>query len=167
MNTNRVRKLSDKELADVIINTPLVSIDLIVRNGKGLILLGCRKNEPAKGFWFVPGGRILKNETLQQAFKRISKNELNLDIDLKDAKLIDAFDHIYPENRFGIEGFGTHYVSLGYEVIKPLSLKLSEDSQHSEYKWFRVEDLLKDEKVHDNTKKFFNPSALNLEKLMP
>jgi colanic acid biosynthesis protein WcaH len=40
----------------VIASTPLISIDLIVRNNQQQILLGKRLNKPAQGYWFVPGG---------------------------------------------------------------------------------------------------------------
>lgn len=50
-------------------------------NEKNQILLGQRKNAPAKDDWFVPGGRVLKNEPLEQDFKRVSKNELGLEIE--------------------------------------------------------------------------------------
>ena len=43
----------------IIENTPLVSIDLCLICG-GQILLGRRNNEPLKGVWFTPGGRVLK-----------------------------------------------------------------------------------------------------------
>lgn len=50
----------EKEIYKTVVrNTPLASIDLcIVCNEK--ILLGKRKNDPLKGFFFTPGGRILK-----------------------------------------------------------------------------------------------------------
>jgi colanic acid biosynthesis protein WcaH len=54
----------------VIASTPLVSIDLVVTNQNGEALLGKRLNRPAKDFWFVPGGRILKEESLAAAFRR-------------------------------------------------------------------------------------------------
>ena len=61
----------------VIENTPLVSIDLcLVCNGQ--ILLGKRRNEPLKGRWFTPGGRIHKNETWQDALLRVAEAELGL-----------------------------------------------------------------------------------------
>ncbi len=41
----------------IIDTTPLVSIDLLLRNAQGQILVGKRVNRPAQGFWFVPGGR--------------------------------------------------------------------------------------------------------------
>ena len=70
MKKYTIQKTSRVDLIEVIKHTPLVSIDLIVRNGKDQILVGLRTNEPAKGFWFVPGGRILKNERITEAFKR-------------------------------------------------------------------------------------------------
>ena len=51
----------------VIKSSPLVSIDLIVRNEQGQVLLGKRTNRPAQGFWFVVGGRVLKDESLEHA----------------------------------------------------------------------------------------------------
>jgi colanic acid biosynthesis protein WcaH len=47
----------EKDLFSTVIkSTPLVSIDLVVKNNRGQTLLGQRLNKPAKGFWFVPGG---------------------------------------------------------------------------------------------------------------
>ncbi|MBF4436458.1 NUDIX domain-containing protein, partial [Vibrio anguillarum] len=60
----------------IIENTPLVSIDLVVYNQKNEALLGKRNNRPAQGYWFVPGGRILKDESIAVAFRRLTLNEL-------------------------------------------------------------------------------------------
>jgi colanic acid biosynthesis protein WcaH len=38
------------------------SIDLVVRDNQNRILVGERINRPAQGYWFVPGGRVYKNE---------------------------------------------------------------------------------------------------------
>jgi 8-oxo-dGTP pyrophosphatase MutT (NUDIX family) len=67
--------LSHAELDTVIRLAPLIAIDLIIRNARDEVLLGLRKNEPAKGRYFVPGGVILKNERLAEAFARLIKNE--------------------------------------------------------------------------------------------
>lgn len=48
----------------VVASTPLISIDLLVKNKKGEYLLGLRNNRPAQGYWFVPGGRIQKTKHL-------------------------------------------------------------------------------------------------------
>jgi NUDIX domain len=69
------RFLSHAEVDTVIRLAPLIAIDLIIRNARDDVLLGLRKNEPAKGCYFVPGGMILKNEHLADAFARLAKTE--------------------------------------------------------------------------------------------
>ncbi|MHC5075082.1 MAG: GDP-mannose mannosyl hydrolase, partial [Planctomycetota bacterium] len=51
-------EIKDDEFINVIKLTPLVSIDLLIKNADGKYLLGLRENEPAGNYWFVPGGRI-------------------------------------------------------------------------------------------------------------
>ena len=60
----------------VVASTPLVAIDLVVMKPGGETLLGLRVNRPAYGFWFVPGGRVQKNESLDSAFRRLTQEEL-------------------------------------------------------------------------------------------
>ena len=62
------------------VQPPLISIDLLVQNEHGEYLLGLRNNRPAQGYWFVPGGRVLKNETLDGAFKRLTFEELGIEL---------------------------------------------------------------------------------------
>jgi hypothetical protein len=57
--------LGEDDFAFIVRNAPLVSIDLIIRDPEHRVLLGRRVNEPAKGHYFVPGGAIRKNETIQ------------------------------------------------------------------------------------------------------
>jgi colanic acid biosynthesis protein WcaH len=82
------RFLSHAELDTVIRFAPLIAIDLIIRNARGEVLLGLRKNEPAKGRYFVPGGMILKNERLADAFARLVKTETDHAARFDDARLI-------------------------------------------------------------------------------
>jgi colanic acid biosynthesis protein WcaH len=78
----------------VIENTPLVSIDhCLVCDG--LLLLGKRTNDPLKGEWFTPGGRIHKNETWQPALLRIVKAEVGLcDTAVESFSLMGIWDHL-------------------------------------------------------------------------
>jgi len=46
-------------------HTPLVSIDLIVHDRQRRVLLGWRRNWPAQGCWFVPGGRTSMSHSRQ------------------------------------------------------------------------------------------------------
>lgn len=168
--TNNFSKLNDEEFAQLIKNAPLVSIDVIVKNPKKRILLGRRKNEPAKDKWFIPGGRVLKNETIEEAFQRIIKSELPLKdrnkanaIKVEDAIFLGVFQHRYEENKFEIKGFGTHYIVIAYEITLSQAMHLSGDEQHSSYRWFNLDKLLKNKDVHDNTKGFFTRKTFSIK----
>lgn len=50
--------LRQEDFAAVVRATPLISLDFIVENGRGEILLGQRLNRPAQGYWFVPGAGV-------------------------------------------------------------------------------------------------------------
>lgn len=151
-------KLDDDTFLHVIENTPLVSIDLIIKNVKGQVLLGYRLNRPAKGYWFVPGGRIVKNEIISEAVKRISQNELGITITLDCTTSLGVFDHIYSDSIFGEKEANTHYVVLAKQlVLSDEQYNLVEyDKQHATIKWWDVDDLLKSHEVHDYTKNYFN-----------
>jgi len=136
----------------VVENTPLISIDLIVKNQHNQILLGKRVNEPACGFWFVPGGRIYKDESLDNAFPRIVKDELNITFCRKDAKLQNMYEHFYDNNVFNND-FSTHYLVLAHVIILEHLPILNK--QHSEYKWFEMDEILEREDVHKYTKDYF------------
>lgn len=144
----------DPELFKTIVRvTPLVAIDLIVSRQDGKILLGKRNNRPAQGFWFVPGGRILKDETLDEAFLRLTRVELNRALLRTDYPLPGVYEHLYPDN-FSDETFSTHYVVLGYRIQLDTLNDLPWE-QHSDYRWLSRAEILADDGVHENTKAYF------------
>ena len=146
----------DKDLfATVIESTPLVSIDLVVKNKQGQTLLGQRLNRPAKGFWFVPGGRILKDESLAAAFRRLTLEELGEAFNIEQGRLLGPYDHCYNDNVFG-DDFTTHYVAIAYVLIIDHELNhLPVDIQHGTYQWFEIDSLGNNNDVHINTKNYY------------
>jgi colanic acid biosynthesis protein WcaH len=149
--------LSHADLSTVVRLAPLIAIDLIIRNARNEILLGLRNNEPAKGFYFVPGGMILKNERLHEAFVRLLKNETNYSASIGEARLRGAYEHFYANNRFGEAGYGTHYVVLAYELKLDDIRPLKADAQHREFRWWAEPELLASDQVHENAKAYFRP----------
>jgi colanic acid biosynthesis protein WcaH len=147
--------LNERDLTTVIRLAPLVSIDLIVRDRAGRVLVGLRTNEPAKDFYFVPGGRILKDEPLRDAFARILSNETNINARYEDATLLGVYEHFYATNRFGEPNLGTHYVVIAFEIRPPDVSIVQIDGQHSDYRWMHEHELLARDRVHDNTKAYF------------
>jgi len=146
--------LPEGQFRQVISSTPLVSIDLIVLHEKQ-VLLGKRSNRPAQGFWFVPGGRVRKNEPLEEAFQRLTLAELGIELDYSQAQLLGAFDHFYSDSLFG-ESPSTHYVALGMclDLFKRIE-NLPKD-QHDSFVWWPVHDALSDPAVHKYTKLYLN-----------
>lgn len=156
-----MKKLTDEEFLFVIEHTPLVAIDLIIKNKYNEILLGLRNNNPARGFLFTPGGRVRKNEKLNHAFSRICKNELGLICEIGSAHFCGIFEHFYSENFADKDNIGTHYIILAYKIYLDIDLDILPKSQHNNYQWKNINDLLTDSKVHQNTKDYFLQSNYN------
>ena len=145
--------LNDKDFKKLVSISPLFSIDLVVVNSEYEILVGERKNAPAKGFWFVPGGRVFKNEPLDKAFTRICSNELGIEFSRNESSLLGLFEHFYDDSFFDSE-IKTHYINAAHVIkLKSEQLNLPEE-QHSQYRWLSLEELQHDEQVHHYSKIF-------------
>ena len=138
----------------VVKNTPLISIDFIVKNNDDKILLGKRINEPAKNYLFTLGGRVYKNEKLENAKKRILKDEIGLDLETLNPKFIGVFEHFY-DNSFVDENISTHYVNLAYEINVSHIQELPK-VQYNDYIWLNLDELLNLNEVHNYVKDYFN-----------
>lgn len=142
--------LDDEVFKVIVDSTPLISIDLLVRRNSKF-LFGMRKNKPAQDYLFSVGGRIFKNETINNAMLRIAKNELNVELK-SPPKFIGVFEHFYDDSIY--EDVLTHYINLAYEieVHKMPDLPLE---QHNDYVWLTIDNLLKSDKVHKYVKDYF------------
>jgi len=134
---------------------PLVSIDFLILDREcKTYLFGWRNNRPAAHYWFVPGGRVRKNESLDDAFIRLTTAEIGKSVERSDAKWVGVYEHFYDDSTFG-EGESTHYIVLTYEItfnIKHLRLPLE---QHSKYQWMTKAEILKSKSVHQYSKDYF------------
>ena len=89
--------LSNDEFKFLVSKSPLISIDISIVKDRH-ILLGERKNSPAKNFFFVPGGRIRKNENVDGAIDRILIEELGYKFKgniSKKKEFIGYYEHFY------------------------------------------------------------------------
>jgi len=101
-----------------------------------------------------------KNETLDDAFIRLVREELGIESGgtRADAKFLGVFEHFYDDCVFG-DDVSTHYVVIGYELYltsnftQQLPLK-----QHLNYQLFEEEKILKSENVNQYTKNYFKIS---------
>jgi colanic acid biosynthesis protein WcaH len=112
-------------------NVPIVSVDLLVHLDEGL-LLGKRTNAPAEEAWFVPGGTVLKGETLEQAVHRVAMKELGTGVTIQQR--LGTYEHFYDSAETpGVES--KHYLATAY-IVTPLEEELSTDNQHERFQTF-------------------------------
>lgn len=151
--------LPPAEFAAMVKNMPLIAIDLLVQDDKGHTLLGWRSNPPAQSCWFVPGGRIRKNETMQAAFHRITQIELGTAFNIEQASFKGIYQHFYSENFLGEQGQSTHYITLAYQLkVQANELTLPTD-QHAHYRWTNQESMQLDPQIHTYTRDYFSTQS--------
>jgi colanic acid biosynthesis protein WcaH len=139
-------RLSDKINSGFLLSTdferavealPLVSVDWVILNTDGQILLGQRRNAPARHWWFTPGGRVRKNESLSRCLQRVALAELGLLAgDVHGAKLMGVWDHFYEDSAFSTE-VSTHYVNLPHvlQLEHMFRLNVLPLDQHISWRW--------------------------------
>ncbi|WP_435127665.1 NUDIX domain-containing protein [Halobaculum sp. D14] len=141
---DRVDWVPDDVWADVVEYVPVPSVDLVVLCDGG-VLLAKRRNEPARGEWFVPGGRIRKGERIEASVRRVAREELGVDVAV-EAEL-GAYDHLY-DTADVPDANGKHYVAHGY-VVAPDSETFALDDQHDDARVFAPAELA-DLDLHPN-----------------
>lgn len=146
--------LRHEDFATVVRSTPLISIDLIVENARGEFLLGKRTNRPAQGYWFVPGGRVQKDEPLAAAFERLTQAELGVRLPMAAGEFYGVWQHFYDDN-FSDSDFSTHYIVLGFRLRVEASTLALPDDQHEAYRWLSASSLLAADDVHENSRAYF------------
>lgn len=149
--------MSDQaRLVELVRDLPLVSVDLVlVRDGRE-VLLGWRTNRPAQHTWFVPGGRILKDERRTDALARVAARELGIaDIHALQPGFLGPFEHFYPDCFAGDIGVSTHYVVLAHRIDVPAGFEIpGKDEQHTELRWWPLEAALASPDVHRFTRDY-------------
>lgn len=149
------RLLPEIEFEQVVANAPLVAIDLLVEDAERRMLLGWRKNPPARENWFVPGGRVRKDETLSDAFSRISEEELGQPFRIDQCIFVGVYQHFYPDNFLGKQGASTHYLALAYRLWSgSMALRLPQ-TQHTQYRWEHPDNIAQDPLAHPYSRAYF------------
>ena len=111
---------------------PLVCVDVvIIHNNKCLLLK--RKNWPAKNQYWLPGGRILKNESIKEATIRKVKEETNLNTVYRSFLTVE-------ETFFQNDQLTKHTINLTNLVVATTDTGFRLDNQHSNFKWLEKDD---------------------------
>ncbi|MEE6210330.1 NUDIX domain-containing protein [Salarchaeum sp. III] len=146
--------IPEDEWETIVSNVPIVSVDLVVLYDGGVVL-GKRTNQPAKGEWFVPGGRVHKHERLREAVHRIAQKELNVEVEIQES--LGSYEHFYEVS--DVDGSdGKHYVAHGFVVTPTRDVGLGRDDQHADVRVFEFSELPSD--LHEYPKSYLEDAEV-------
>jgi colanic acid biosynthesis protein WcaH len=124
-------KMISQELYNQILeNIPIACVDVAIV-AQGSVLLVRRKDAPAQGQWWVPGGRVLKGEMMKATAYRKAKDEVGIACHI--GSIIHTAETIFPDGPQGIAVHSINSCFFAYPVQPDFSPLL--DSHHQEYRW--------------------------------
>ena len=127
---NKANYIPENLYKQIVKAMPIPCVDAVIMSG-GKFLLGKRVNQPLKNKWWLPGGRVFKNEPLEKAVIRKVREETGL-----SGKIISQLGTEGAIFRTGPFGFPVHTINTVF-LLKISGKTLFElDAQHNEFKWF-------------------------------
>lgn len=106
----------------------IVTAGIICHKDKFLIALRIRTKKPAL-VWEFPGGKVEEGETLQECLKREIKEELDLEITVKNFLMTTDFNY-----EFGSIRMEVFFASAETD-------KIGKMDSHEDYRWIKTEEL--------------------------
>lgn len=122
----------DKTLYKEAINQlPICCVDTFLFNPtERTYLLVLRKDPPAKGIWWLPGGRFYKGETIFACSERKCKDEVGLEVTA--VKNLDFTNTIFPDSMWNTQ---THTVNFLVLATLKNQTNPTIDTTCEEYQW--------------------------------
>lgn len=108
---------------------PRLCVETVVLNEKDEVLLTKRGIDPYKGWWHLPGGSVLKGEALEDAVRRVGREELGVEVEIE--RMME------PERYVEMPGDAIDQVavSLPY-MVRVASGEVNLNEQGEEWGWF-------------------------------
>jgi colanic acid biosynthesis protein WcaH len=103
---------------------PIPSVEAMILKDNSLLFLK-RKNNPARGQWWFPGGRMWKGETFKETLYREVKEETGLAVDV--IKFVGVYSRIFPDR---------HDITIVF-LCRCFDNEVTLNEEHSEYRFFR------------------------------
>lgn len=125
------KRVPQKIYKEIHRNVPIVCVDVVITNGKEFLLMK-RRNQPEKDTWWLPGGRVLKNELLEDAVARFLKKESGLKGKADDFL---GFRELFSSPGY-FPGINAHTIGFVFKVNVSANPRISLDQQHSKARWF-------------------------------
>jgi colanic acid biosynthesis protein WcaH len=124
--------IPEVEFATVLDRVPQVCVEVVLERD-GQVLLAHRTRAPAKDEWFWPGSRLYKGEELDDAARRVARDELGVDVAIEGR--LGVYEHFWDTS--AIDGVDSrHTINIVYRVRQtdpgePVEL----DEQHDDYRF--------------------------------
>jgi colanic acid biosynthesis protein WcaH len=154
-------KLALEQFKAIVRGAVLVSLDLLLFNDRGEVLVRRRMYGPARNYLFVPGGRVMKGETLAAALQRAAKQETGLILSQEQVVLHGIYDHIYDDSCFEDSGISTQYVVIACRSTVSSNARIVADHQHESLQFMSISKIIADPQTHPYTKNYFRQQAGN------
>lgn len=129
----KVTKLLDKNFyQQAVQELPICCIDIFLLDlSTNRYLLVYRKNRPAKGVFWIPGGRMQKGESFFESAQRKCLEEIGITIQTK--KVLGVYNLIFPDSEWATPTHTPAIVVLA--TCNPQKGSVSLDELHADYKW--------------------------------
>jgi 8-oxo-dGTP diphosphatase len=113
----------------------VLGVAAVIWNAQGDVLLIRRANEPRKGQWSLPGGKLEFGETLVEGVLREVREETGLEVEILG--LIDVAETIRDAS---VGAADDHFVLIDYSA-RVISGTAEAASDTAEARWFSLEEL--------------------------
>jgi len=114
--------------------TPIAAVGAVVFK-EGKILAIKRGQEPSKGKWSIPGGRIELGETAYEAARREVREECSIDVQIE--RVLDSANNIIRDENGRIK---YHFVIIDM-LARYVSGEIKAQSDAEECKWVTPQEL--------------------------
>ncbi len=121
--------IEQKQYEQIIKTFPRPCVDIMIIDEAARVFLMLRANEPAKGQWWFPGGRIHFGETRFETARRKLREEVALDI--TELVEVATFDLFFIANEINY-----HDVTILFKMIVSSPCEIRTDAQARDYGWF-------------------------------
>ncbi len=133
----KVTQLLDKDFyKQVVAQLPILCIDTFLVNPKSKkYLLVKRCNNPAKGTYWLPGGRMIKGESFFEGAQRKCSEEIGISIEAK--QVLGIYNVLFPDSEWGTP---THTPGIGVLATCSSEESVSLNELHEDHKWVSLSE---------------------------
>lgn len=136
VDVQRVGMIKKETYKDAVTNLPIACVDVFLYNpANRTYLLVLRKDPPAKGVWWLPGGRLYKGETFFSCSVRKCKEEVGLDA--TPVKTLGFVATLFPDSMWNTQTHTVNFLVLAKVNAQGEGPKIDKTCEN--YQWVPLE----------------------------